>query len=1015
MGLRLAPPGTYSGLIPVIDDSAMSALELRYLGEFAVLRDGTACTLPPSKKTRALLAYLSLNPRRFRRELLCELLWEIPDDPRASLRWSLSKLRRLIDDDDRHRIVADRTWVEVDTADVRIDLSELRLLTENELSGAPIEALENAAERFRGNFLEGLDLPNFHTFHSWCIAEREQAARAQAALLRELVGRLKDDAYRALPHARSLVSVSPYDERFRAALIRLLLTLGHNDEAEQQYELGLRILKEIGVAPNGAMHAALRRAPATFASGQSEPVATPSPGMPNSTIELSSGLVGRHDEAGCLARLFEEVSQKREARFAFVRGESGIGKTRLIEAVAALARGSGATVLTASAYESESIRPFALWTDALHRKDPKAGSEIFGDRDAGNQDRLFDRLSDYVAAKSTGKPLVLVFDDIHWCDDSSAAAIHYTARMNRERPILGILAARGGELRDNVAAQQAIAGLRHDGRLTDIELGPLPEQDLATLIRERAPDANADKLSRRCGGNPLLAVELARAEQEGDSSTSVTDLVRERLARYGVDGTEVLQWAAILSPHIDVDTITRLTDLDPARIGEILEAAERQGMLTATSNGLNFSHDLLARAVYTTLSPLRRQVMHRRVAHHLEQNAALELGRAADLAHHAAQSGNAALAARAMVSAGRLCLRFYANEDALSLFRRGMQLVDKLSDTERICVTIDLHDVRLTAGPLEDWERSAREYAALAEQALEHGELAHARLGYHMASYVRWAHGQWSYAREESLQSERAVRSGKEEDQIVGMAETAKCLAMIERDLSKADAMLMEAQALASRKGFSHYAIPAGLGMLRFHENRMDDAIELFKESRTLCKSAGMRIDEFQANEYLMMIEFQRGRYEEAKAYCATLESIGEKLRVGSEGPFACALTALCDYAIHDTSDTLDLALEELRVVDAKHRLAYTLTRAAQLDCERGRVDTAARRAGEALEYANLLDRATEMALARAVLACTCRARGDAAAAEHEAAVADLETSGVAAWASAYFRQEAGQKKVARK
>jgi tetratricopeptide (TPR) repeat protein len=276
-----------------------------------------------------------------------------------------------------------------------------------------------------------------------------------------------------------------------------------------------------------------------------------------------------------------------------------------------------------------------------------------------------------------------------------------------------------------------------------------------------------------------------------------------------------------------------------------------------------------------------------------------------------------------------------------------------------------------------------------------------------MAATVRWAHGQWSYAREESLQSERVVRSGKDEDHIVGMAETAKCLAMIERDLSKADAMLMEAQALSARNGFNYYAIPAGLGLLRYYEGKLDEAEELLKDARALCKSAGNRIDEFQANEYLMMIEFQRGRYEQAKAYCETLESIGEKLRVGSEGPFAAALSALCEYALQDETEALESALEALRVVDAKHRLAYTLTRAAQLDCERGRLDDAARRAAEALDYATLLQRATEMATARGILACTCRASGDPeSAAEHEAALAELEAAGVAAWATVNLRPD---------
>lgn len=1013
-GLRLARAGTYSESFPAHWKARMADLDLKYLGEFEVRKDGRPAKLPPSKKTRALLAYLSLNPRRFRREYLCELLWEIPDDPRGSLRWSLSKLRGLIDEDNKKRIIADRTYVEIDTSQVSIDALELQTLTDGGLPDASLEALEDAALRFRGNFLEGLDLPNFHDFHAWCIAEREQVARAQTALLKELAERLRDEPERSLPYLRSLVALSPYDEKIRARLIHTLVRLDRNEEAEQQYQLGLRMLKEIGAGPTGEMDRARKRQQKQLVTADAAAAETSTGKTSESAVGVSSGLVGRNSEAATLSKLFEEVRQLGKARFALVRGEAGIGKTRLIEAVSALAEGSGATVLSSSAYESGSIRPFALWIDALHRHASGSAGKIFADKEAGNRDRLFDRLSEFVATTSQEKPLVLVFDDVHWCDDSSAAAIHYVARMNRDRSVFGILGAREGELRDNVPAQQALAGLHRDGLLTEVALGPLPDRDLAELIRARAPGTDAEGLSRQCGGNPLLAIELARAEQEGDRSTSVTELVSGRMGRFGIEGTEVLQWAAVVNPHIDIVMIATLSGLDSGRVSEILETAQRQGMLTATSDGLSFSHDLLARAAYTTLSPLRRQVMHRRVADFLETNAAMDLNRAADLAHHASQSGDPGLAARALVSAGRLCLRFYANDDALTLVRRGMQLVDELPEAERVRVLIDLHDIKLAAGPLEDWEKSALEYASLAEQALDHGELAHARLGYYMAAYVRWAHGQWANAREESLQSERAVRFGKAEDQIVGMAETAKCLIMIERDLSKADAMLMEAQSMSARKGFSHFAIPAALGMLRFRENKMDEAIELFKESRTLCKSAGARIDEYQANEYLMMIEFQRGHYQEARQYCDILESIGEKLRVGSEGPFARALTALCDYALTDKDAALEPALEELRMVDAKHRLAYTLTRAAQLDCERGRMDAATKRATEALDYATLLHRATEMVLARAILACTGRAANDAkSVAEHESAIAHLRADGIAEWALAQIDREAGQERVA--
>jgi len=202
---------------------------------------------------------------------------------------------------------------------------------------------------------------------------------------------------------------------------------------------------------------------------------------------------------------------------------------------------------------------------------------------------------------------------------------------------------------------------------------------------------------------------------------------------------------------------------------------------------------------------------------------------------------------------------------------------------------------------------------------------------------------------------------------------------------------------------------------LRFHENRLDEAAELLKESRTLCKSAGAHIDEYQANEYLAMIEFQRGNHERALAYSRTLQQIGDKLRVGSEAPFARALTALCEYAINDDTGGLEAPLEELRIADAKHRLAYTLIRAAQLDCERGRLEDARRRATEALEYALLLQRATEVALARAILACTCQAGNDAeAAAQHIAAISELSSSGLAEWATPYLEMAADKVKVNR-
>jgi len=93
-----------------------SRLNLAVLGEFRVLRDGQPVVLPPSKKTRALLAYLAVVQRPQRRERLCEMFWEIPDDPRGALRWSLSRIRQIVDSDSDSWVRADRNLVILNTS-----------------------------------------------------------------------------------------------------------------------------------------------------------------------------------------------------------------------------------------------------------------------------------------------------------------------------------------------------------------------------------------------------------------------------------------------------------------------------------------------------------------------------------------------------------------------------------------------------------------------------------------------------------------------------------------------------------------------------------------------------------------------------------------------------------------------------------------------------------------------------------------------------------------------------------
>src|SRR6266851_8913471 len=117
------------------------ALEIRLLGRLEVIRNGSPVPLPPSKKTRALLAYLVATHERHSRAHLCELLWDGPDDPRAALRWSLTKIRSLLDEDGVTRLVTDHESASFDPSDAEVDLIALRTEVRSGLASIPTDVL----------------------------------------------------------------------------------------------------------------------------------------------------------------------------------------------------------------------------------------------------------------------------------------------------------------------------------------------------------------------------------------------------------------------------------------------------------------------------------------------------------------------------------------------------------------------------------------------------------------------------------------------------------------------------------------------------------------------------------------------------------------------------------------------------------------------------------------------------------------------------------------------------------
>ncbi len=255
-------------------------LTLRLMGGVEVARDGEPVALPRSKKTRALLAYLAMTGRAHRRDHLCAMFWDLPDDPRGALRWSLSRLRPLVNDPETARIVADRDTVRFDPAGVHVDVLAVRRRCAAGLAAIETSELQDFAQVLQGAFLDGLFLPRCDGFQSWCIAEREDARALHGEILRALISRLSAEPCAALRYARSLVQVDPLDEAAHADLCSMLARAGYRTQAEQQLATANRLLADAGIKPSAALEKVRGAVDGSACSRPVPPLPTPALNLP---------------------------------------------------------------------------------------------------------------------------------------------------------------------------------------------------------------------------------------------------------------------------------------------------------------------------------------------------------------------------------------------------------------------------------------------------------------------------------------------------------------------------------------------------------------------------------------------------------------------------------------------------------------------------------------------------------------------------------------------------------------
>jgi DNA-binding SARP family transcriptional activator len=643
----------------------MPLLSLTLLGGFEARIGSKAVALP--RKAQALLAYLALAPApAHSRSKLAALLWGDTgdDDARNSLRQVLFRMRRAFGRTSGVLTLSGEL-VGLDQHALRSDVATFRRL----VADGSDQALRSATELYAGKLLEGLDLGE-PAFEEWLTSERERLHELAVGALLSLMAR--KEAQKAtdgvIAAGLRLLGLDPSQEDAHRALMRAYASQGRRPAALRQYQICIDALqRELQTEPEAetkALYLELLRQPTPLTRAAAQVAAT---ARPEKAGMSRLSLTGRDAELGALTGDLEHALAGTTC-MAMVLGEAGVGKTRLVEELLAVAVSRGCIALQTRAYETEQGLPFALWVSALRSagvlenrtlieelgaewRDPLnplfhelPGRRRRGSVETENQLRLFEALCRLVATVAAAQPLVLVLEDLQWADVTSLRLLAFFGRRVRSARACVVMTARLEEAERGSVLSTVLSELQRDGRVTGVTLLPLTKPDTIRLIESLAPRARrpcspemVDHIWRMSEGNPFVVVEALRLASPGAWPESAADLplparvrqlILDRVDRLSPTARGLAAAAAVVGGEFEYPLLRRAAAIPDHEAAEGVEELVRRHIFRQLGEHFDFAHDRIREAVLGTfVGPQRRRL-------HLAVAAAIEETRAHDLEHH---------------------------------------------------------------------------------------------------------------------------------------------------------------------------------------------------------------------------------------------------------------------------------------------------------------------------------------------------------------------------------------------
>jgi tetratricopeptide (TPR) repeat protein len=468
-----------------------------------------------------------------------------------------------------------------------------------------------------------------------------------------------------------------------------------------------------------------------LASGADELIAAVETLVPRSiSAQSAAPFVGRVDELKHV-RAQADTALKGEGRMVFIAGEAGVGKTRFVEEICATARGSGALVLTGRCQDSATALAFGPFLEqmqgCIEALDRNEFRLMLGDN-APELARLMPQLGQmypdivepvslspeherrYLLAGigetlrrgSADRPLVLVFEDLHWADASTCALLEYLANHVQDVPVLLLGSYRSAEVEHNESFASLLTNLLRLRLVDDLHLDRFGVQHVGDLVQAYAgttpPSDLVDFIHTQTEGNPFFIEETCRYLSESGKlrdadgrfvtvaeigemkvPRNVLLVIEQRLKRVSEACRQVLSIAAVIGREFNFGVLLEASDENDDGLVDIVEEGLHRALLRDSSTHFHarfqFAHELIRQSLLTNLSFIRRQRIHQRIAAAIE---AVDGERIREIGHHLYLGGKSTDRPRVVTllsQAGDTALSSSSFDEALTQFDRVLEVM----------------------------------------------------------------------------------------------------------------------------------------------------------------------------------------------------------------------------------------------------------------------------------------------------------------------------------------------------